>query len=291
MATPCARTETISAALVFSNTLVVCVLVSLVLSLSVYLHIPTSLGLLVFLAGGVFILYQLDRACDKSPEDVFNKPERLAWNQTHPRYGFLASACAAVAMLLAVSHLSLRTLALSAVIGMVGILYCIPLGKPRWRLKHIPYAKALIVAGCWAAATVILPAVQAGAPIHSDVACLFLYRTLWLLPNLLLSNWLDREGDKRTGIRTFANEWTAQRVLSACRRVCIATLVMAGALVITIHASRWILLDAAGLLVLLAFLRRGLPESRWFYLLTVDLAACWPLVTALLAQMLEPSAP
>lgn len=270
-------------ALVYSNVIPVAVACSLLLGHAAILGHPMSWPLALVLSAGTFGLYQIDRGFLSSREDLQNKPARVEWVRKHRRFLWISTIIAALAAAVGASQLRLQTLAGLAAVTIVGASYTIAWPPGRRRLKDIPFAKALVVGLVWSFSTVMLPVVEAGRACDRLACLLFAYRFLWLLPNLILSNWHDREGDRNAGLRTFASEWPEARILQMTHALIALAIVTAAAMVVSGIAPPMLRLDAGGLLLLSLMLGRQMPRAPAFYLLTIDALAAWPLVTFLVS--------
>ncbi len=268
--------------LVYSNALMLFLPVAMALGNYALLGLPPSWAFLSVLSAGTFILYQIDRGLFVSSEDLANKPGRVEWSQRHRMLAWLATLGAVGLAVAGGMHLPSRTLWAVAAMGVVGFSYVLPILPGQKRFKDVPYAKAFVVGLTWAFSCTVIPAFNAGRAWDGFLAGLFFYRVGWVLPNLLLSNWFDREGDRAAGIRTFAWHISEAQMLLATRAVLVVAALGAFVAVFAGAVSRLWIVDAAGLLAMLTFLGRGLPASPWFFLLVIDLGIAWPIVTALI---------
>lgn len=255
--------------------------VALLLGTYALLGLPPSGSLLLLAFCGAFLVYQLDRSLFAGPEDALNQPERVAWVRRHRRWIWTSSALAAALALGALPWLRPQTLAVGALLGVPGILYAVPLLPGRRRLKSMGPLKPVLIAAVWALGATLLPAIEAGHAWTSGVGALALYRFLFILPNALLADLPDRDGDRLAGLRTAATA-LSPRVL---RRLAAASLTaaMAGGLVAlwSFGAPRLLYVDLAGPVLLLALVLRRATPSRWFYGFALDAVVAWPAATAL----------
>jgi len=258
------------------------VAVALMLGTGALLDVPVS-GLLLGAAFcGTALVYLADRTLGRSPEDRTNQPARLDWARRHRAWiwgeGFLLTVGAALSFPL----LQIKTLGVAALLGGVG-------GVHAWvglsGAGDAPVArllKPLAVAGTWAAGAVLLPVLEAGDALTVSVAGLTLYRFLFILPNVLLSDWGDRAGDIAAGLHPWT-EWATARGVRGT-----ATGLLGLALVGAVGASAvhprpvllWI--DAVGPLLMLAAVWTADP-TRPAHRFGLDLLVGWPAVTALAA--------
>ncbi|RMF54565.1 MAG: hypothetical protein D6746_14215 [Bacteroidetes bacterium] len=236
---------------------------------------PVSFPLLVAAFAGTLLVYRADRRWWPGPEDK-------AMYTTTPgrRVGLLA----VLALLASLPYLKPATVGWAAVLGALGLLYAFPLGGPDRRLKAWAsgWRKPILVAGGWALGAVVLPWVEAGMDWSSATLALLVYRFLFVLPNVVLSDRLDREGDRRAGLHT-----VAVRTPSWGRTAARLSAGVAGTGALLAGAMGWapplLLLDAAGPLLLLVLLLVPEPSYGGWLGWTADLVVAWPLVTFLWA--------
>jgi 4-hydroxybenzoate polyprenyltransferase len=256
--------------------------------------LPLDGPLLVLAFCGTLLVYHLDRTPVLSPEDRFNHPARWRWRRAH---GGQAAALAGTAMLgacWALPQLRGRTLGAGFFLAVPAVAYALPVlanvsgggSGDRRRLKDVGPAKPFVVAAAWALGSVGLPALEAGASLTASAGTLALlacYRFLFVLPNLLLADAADRDGDARTGLRTVATMYPSQ----CLRRGAIGALaacVAGGALALLWAETPRLLLavDLAGPLLLLpVLLATRAPHCRRARL--ADLTMLGPALTALVA--------
>ena len=276
--------DALRASLMYANVPVGLIAVAFVLGTYALLGLPPSLPLLVLAFCGTFLVYQGERALFEAPEDAFNQPQRQGWVRRHRGFVRGASGVAAVAALAMLPLLRPVTLAVSVGLAGVSLLYVAPLLPGRRRLKTIWYVKPLAFSGAWAMGGVVLPVLEADAPLHAGVWLLVVYRFLFVWPNVLLADWADREGDARAGLRTVATEWSSRRLHGLAALA--PALAVAGALgaILWYDSPRLLYLDAIGPALMLAAvgLRPG-SHARFFYSFIIDALVAWPLLTWLAA--------
>lgn len=236
--------------------------------------------LLVAAVCGTALVYALDRAVAPSPEDDWNHPRRRAWVQRHWAWliveGGLLLAGGAGALL----YLSGRTLLVAAVLAGAAGAHLLP-GLRSNRLRTVQgVVKPFLVAAAWAAGSTLLPLVETGTSLSAVGGGVFVYRFLLVLPNVLLSDWGDRAGDRAAGLRPWP-AWGSVRVL---RRTATALLLVAavGAVGLGWATGRWLLfgVDAVGPLLMTAAVWR-LDPTRPDHRFWLDAVVAWPAVTAL----------
>jgi len=286
--------------------------------------------LLVAAAAGAFLVYTVDRSFGPRPEDVVNRRgdgrEYGALGASGGRrpvaaYILLLAALLALVLILIritwQSGLPLRMVAAGAVAGALGLWYALPTS---WSLKRmLGRARSPVIAAVWGVGVVLLPALsilsanppgEYGAPGEywapaislTPVLLLAVYRTLWLLPNVLAAEYVDRVGDIHAGNPGLTASWSRQKLY----RVLVATggaavlvggataawlaMVGPGAASAPLDVVRstlpgilafWLALDLAGLAaqILLVRPQARLDGRRVFEL---DLLAMWPVLPATL---------
>jgi 4-hydroxybenzoate polyprenyltransferase len=147
-------------------------------------------------------------------------------------------------------------------------------------LKTLGLGKPLVVAGAWALGAAVLPAIEAGQSITLEIIGLAGYRLAFILPNVLLADWGDREGDAAAGLRPWTEAGTGRLL-----RIGVTALLLTGA-GLAVGLSRgaipaWLLLiDGLGLVWMggaVWGLEPERPSHRWL----MDLVVAWPVVPAL----------
>lgn len=279
-----AAVRMLGALLVHGGVLEGLIAVAMLLGTGALLKLPPSLPLLVLAFCGTLLVYLADRTLGLSPEDVFNRPGRLAWVRQHRRVTGALGVAAALAAAGTLPFLRPATLAAGAALGGAGLVYVMPVLPWGRRLKTVWFLKPLAISAAWAVGGVVLPAVEAGAPLTAGlVALLVAYRFLFVGANVLVADWGDRRGDAQAGLRTVATEWPPGRV----RRVAALALGVAlggGAVaVLLLSAPRLLVVDLAGPALLLFWVRRVEAPGRRGYGLVLDALVGWPAVTAAVA--------
>lgn len=245
------------------------------------LGVSPSTPLLVVACCSAFLVYQLERVLLGGPEDTYNHPERTAWLHRHAHFVAATTGLAVVGVLAALPLLRPATVLTGLLLAVPGVLYALPVGAERKRLKAVWRLKPVLIASVWAVGAALLPAVEAGVPIGGSVAALAVYRTGYILPNAVLADWPDRRGDARAGLRTPATEWSAERLVR--RTALAASLLLALGAVSAALPLSLLAVDVLGPVLLLLVAVRRMPASRWFYGVTMDLLVAWPWVTYLVA--------
>jgi 4-hydroxybenzoate polyprenyltransferase len=242
--------------------------------LGIAVHIP----LLVVVGVGSFLVYTLDRRLPFSPEDG---PGKAGLDGV----GFTALLASPFLAAYACLRLRPSSLVVVAVLAICSVTYILPLLPGRRRLKDVPYLKSVFVLLGWGAATVILPAAQSGHLPGRSAGFLLVYRLFFLTPNLLLSDWPDRDDDLRAGIRTVANQSGERELVGRCLASAIVGGGLAAVGVWFGYLPWWVLTELPALAILLLLARPPLPMDRRFYLLVVDGLAGWPGIPAIVACM------
>ncbi|MEF8815259.1 MAG: hypothetical protein V5A20_03125 [Salinibacter sp.] len=244
---------------------------------------PVDLPLIVAGFCGVTVVYAADRAWGNSPEDRANRPERVAWVRAHRDWLAIETAGLFALGGAMLPYLGRESLFWTALLGGVAALHVWPWGRARPLLRG--FAKPGAIAGAWAVGAGVLPLVEAGDSVGAGALLFCAYRALFILPNLLLADWADRQGDADVGLMPWASRWTLRRT----RWVATGLLLTAalGAVVWMAVGTMPLLvgIDAGGL-GLMGGAVWGLDPSRPRGAFLADLVVAWPLVTALAAWMI-----
>ncbi|MFB6247695.1 MAG: hypothetical protein ABEL97_03910 [Salinibacter sp.] len=269
--------------LIFYDSLPVgAVAVALMLGTGALLDVPTAGPLLVAAFCGVALVYLADRTLGHSPEDRTNQPARLDWARRHRAWIWGEGLLLIVGAGLSVLLLQWKTISGAALLGGLGALHVWSGLSEVGESMGARLLKPLAVAGTWAIGGVLLPVLEAGAPVTASVAGLAVYRFLFILPNVMLADWGDRAGDTAAGLRPWTEgvtaggvRWTASGLLS---------LALVGAIGASAAYPRPLLLwvDAVGPLLMLGAVWTADP-TRPAHRLGLDLLVGWPAVTALVA--------
>lgn len=231
-------------------------------------HVGTSV--MVVGALGAWAVYLVDRLGD-SVQDSVNQPDRTRWFRENR--GLLLGAlliAVLVSLPLFVGLSGAGRLAGAALIVM-GCLYVIP---PR-PLRKLALLKPAIIAAVWSCGVVLFPLIQSGA----DVTLLILfavYRFAYLVPNCLLSDYNDVEGDRAAFYGTVAATGGSKDVVVGTMLSMLIAAVAGGAMVLNGIEAWLLVLDFAGMLIFVKFasgLRSGVRRPT----LILDLVLLWPL--------------
>lgn len=259
------------------------VAVALLAGTHVLFGLPVDVPLLVVAFCGTTLVYATDRVWTSVPEDRVNRPARVAWVQASGTWLAVETAVLFAlggAMLL---YLEWTTLLGAGLLGSIAGLHVAPLSENRGAFSG--HWKPVVLAGTWAAGGTLLPLIEAGHPVGGGALLFFVYRGLLILPNLLLADWADREGDAAAGLAPWATEWTIRQVR------CMSTVVL---LIGAAGAGGWIVvgvqpllvgIDGIGVLLMMGVVW-GLDPTRPRTALVADLVVGWPLVPALVAWMI-----
>jgi len=120
--------------------------------------------------------------------------------RTHKPVGVVTKIIAAISILAFVAtgicFLLLERVTQLTAIGFFGltVLYAVPFGK-RGNLRNLSGIKIYIVAFCWAGITLLLPLVEAGLPLITDVFLKFAQRFLLVIILILIFEIIDLKTD------------------------------------------------------------------------------------------------
>lgn len=248
------------------------VAVGLILGTYALLGLPVSAPLLVGAFCGAALVYGVDRVVVTSPEDRRNRPDRVAWVRDHRPWLAFEGAILVVIGSGALFYLRPLTVLGGGGLGAIALLH-------QWLPGRGGLGKPLLVAGVWAVASTALPAVEAGAVRAGPLGGLVAYRMLFLLPNVLLSDWGDRAGDRAAGLQPWA-AGTERRTVQGAATVLLLAALAVGALGFVGSVPPMLLaVEAAGIGGVLTAVWTLRPEKS-AHRLVLDLLVAWPAVTA-----------
>lgn len=243
------------------------------------LELPPSGPLLVLGCCATFLVYQAERTLHTAPEDTFNHPERKKWLAQHRGYVWISSISAAGVALAMLPMLRPATWVVGLLLAGISVLYMVPLGNRR-RLKGYGVLKPLLISTAWSVGGVVLPVLQAGVAVDGTVLMLVGYRFLFVLPNAMLSDWPDREGDGRAGLTTLATYLSLDQLRWIATGALVLGISGVGLALCFFHAP-WILgIDALGLGLMLGLVWHAVPSSGFRFSFLLDALVAWPVVTA-----------
>ncbi len=263
----------------YSNVHIMLVALGLLAGTSTLFSLPLSIPVLLAGTSGAFLIYLLDRCWLSSKEDMANQPLRVAWIRSHNVYVWGASLLAFGLGAVGALQLIEWSLLVGVLLALGGVLYLLPLKR---RLKRVWYAKPLVIAGAWAIGAVLFPIAQAGVEITVPVLIFLVYRLLFILPNVLLADWQDREGDKQAGLRSlamFVEEHTLRAIAACCA---VGSLLLGGWVGTLLEWPVYYYVDLVGPLLMLGICLRPLYRSYVLYGLVLDVVVAWPLITTLI---------
>ena len=244
------------------------------------LGVPVSAPLLVAAGCGAALIYGADRAVVAAPEDRWNRPDRVAWVRAHRRW--LVAEGSVLAVVGAGALLFLRP----ATIGSAVFLAIIAVGHQgvdwNWEGRSTGLIKPVVIALVWAGGGTVLPMVEAQMIQGAAVAWLGAYRTLFVLPNVLLSDWGDRRGDRAAGRHPWTERARGGDVRWGATMCLLGALLLAGVGGTLGVPPELLVVDAVGPVLLLGSVWTLNPEESK-HRLVLDLIVAWPAVTAAVA--------
>ena len=248
---------------------------------------PTSF--LIVASIGAFLVYRVDRALVDSPEDAFNAPARVDFSH---RYRWALLIVALVLTLFSAylaPTMQVLWVEVASVVGALGLIYPLRILPGGRRPKDIAWLKTTLIVACWVGGGVVLPLIVFGGTDEIGlVAGVAAYRTVWILPNLLTADWLDRKGDQEAGSGNLVATWTIAQM-----RYVSVTLPALGAALATVLVWNGtplvpVLLDLMGMIVLswvawkvmLASYEEDAPTGSMIAakMVGLDLLVAWPLL-------------
>lgn len=253
---------------------------------SVLLGVPVDGGLLTLTFCGTALVYLVDRAANWSPEDAVNRPSRDRWIGEARGWIRAEAAVLVAAGIGAATAVRLDTVIASAGLGLVGGLHVLPMLPGRQRLKAWGLWTPLTIGLAWAAGGVVLPLIEAGAPVFSlESVHLAAYRFLFVAPNVLLADWIDREGDAAAGLTTVGTTLSLRTLQIASTVALLAAVGLALGGGLRDEALGLWAIDAAGPMLLLGATWQLRPEMAPGRTLLLDLIVAWPGVTAVVGSV------
>lgn len=252
--------------------------VGLVAGTSVLLDVVPSGPLLLAAFCGTALVYGIDRVLSRSPEDRLNRPERVAWRRRRRGIFWVEGAGLVGGLVYALLHLRPATIGVAAVLGAVGVLHSVRALPGGRRLKALGGLKPFIVAGVWSGGAVALPVIEARAPVTVAVGALCAYRFVFILPNILLADWADREGDAAAGLNPWALRWSRHSLRVVCTTLLGAGMLGAGVGAVFLGAPALLILDAVGYGLMAAGTWTLYPDTSPAHAFLLDLVVAWPIV-------------
>ncbi len=252
--------------------------VALMLGTYGLLQLPVSVPLLVAGGCGAALVYGVDRGLLRSPEDDVNHPRRQKWMRAHRRWlvGELILCGGGGGM--ALTCLRAETLFVGAGIGVLAGLHLISIGERRSPLKSLGLGKPLAIAGAFAVGSTLLPVLEAGSPAGRGMTALAGYRLLFIVPNVLLADWADREGDTAVELQTWTEGWTRWRIRMVSTFLLGVGTAGAFGAVYGGEAPALLLLDAVGLVAMIGAVWGLRPSTSSAHRFLLDLIVAWPIV-------------
>ena len=267
----------------YCNLHVPVIALALISSTSIMLEVDFSLPLAVVCCAGTFVIYQLDRVWLPSPEDVINQPARVSWYQSHSQYTMWSFILSLSIGFVALFFLKPKTIWMGVLLGTIGLVYLLPHRGHLVRLKGHWFVKPFVITLCWTYGGIVLPLVEGGGAFDGLVWCFFIYRSLLIIANVLLSDLPDQRGDQSAELDTIA--------ILLSRKALIRVVVSISALAFVLGVAQAILyswplilyvdLVSTLLMIILACIsvRKDNSDSHLMYSYVNDLIVGWPLVS------------
>ncbi len=267
-----------------SNFLIAGVAVCFVSGTSALMGLEVGWPLLLLVGCGTFLVYQVDRERPWSSEDKANNPDRIAWIKAHPVLVHSSTVLAFGLAGLALYHLPYPIWSWSALLGGLAVLQIAPVLPGSRRLKDWGRLKPFWLSAVWGLGAVGCVVVRSGQTITWGIVGLILYRMMLVLPNALLSDWPDREGDQAQGLLTWAHQ-LQEKTLVLWGKGVLGITILFGIGALWLWEAPWLLgVDLIGYIVLYFMIRQPIPEARGYFV-CLDVALAWPLITWLISSL------
>ena len=277
----------------YSNLHIPVIALALISSTSVVFNIEFSVALALVSCTGTFVVYQFDRVFLRSPEDGINQPERVNWYREHPIYTYVSMCLGVVIGGIATFYLSTKTVWFGASLGLFGVLYLVPYGSHQVRLKGHWLVKPLYITLCWTCGGVILPLIESGWKIDNLVWYFFLYRSLLIFANVILSDLPDQRGDRVARLNTLATLISKKNLIQLVIGLALLSLFIGIIQGIHYNWSFVLYLDLLGaaFMVGLAYVagQEDRSNSHFLFSYVNDLIIGWPLVIVVVFLIVESS--
>ena len=170
------------------------------------------------------------------------------------------------------------------ILSVVGLSYGLSILPRLERPKAIPVLKTGLIAGAWAYGGVILPILGQGGDwvIAGSIA---FYRLPLLLANMIITDSVDREGDRSEGIRTTLMDRDLAFVRRTALTLTVIHLIMALIVGGLYHRDYLFGVDAIGGILALIVLGSGRTLSS-DTVFRMDLIVGWPLITYIVSVVM-----
>jgi len=226
-------------------------------------NLHLGVAFLVLAYSGTFLVYTIDKLPFLSPEDAFNNAKHRS------AFGLLFwAACSWVVTFICVFWLPFSVWYYLFIPTVLALMYVYPLffGK---RIKAFGVIKPFWIVFAWGFSGVILPLRIAQTPLFLGLIWVVLYRAIYILPNILILDYLDRAGDASNGIKT-----PFQKCTLAQMRGVMGLFALVG-YVLWLQTA-FPVVDYIGLVVLSACGSLVSPSSMYRH--GMDLLVAWPIL-------------
>jgi len=238
-----------------------------------------SLWYLILACSGSLLVYHADRAFHVPSEDYENAPNRVSWYHSHRPYLLVTSFVAIGLAGISTLFLPFEVLLLGAGLGVLGMIYGIIIPGTGFRVKDVTLAKTLLIIVCWVFGSVILP--LKGSVSSAFLLLLAGYKVVTILPNILIADWIDKDGDKKHGVMS-SGVWLGWNGVRYTTLGCLLIGIIAVNQISHFNGMLWLsVIDLVGLAIMTFVVWRSsknsVPDIIYF-----DLLVGFSLVTWLL---------
>jgi 4-hydroxybenzoate polyprenyltransferase len=176
--------------------------------LNIQISTSTILSVQVFFS--TWFVYQISRWVYYIKGEYGNKEELIVkWFEKYPKIVPISIVLSLIISVDCVFYFKIKTIIVLCIIGLVSVLYPIPVLKPfgiNTRLRDFPFIKIFLIAFVWSTTSVVLPFTESGLLFsdRKDIIMIWLMQFIYILFITLPFDINDAETDKNTGTKTIA---------------------------------------------------------------------------------------
>jgi hypothetical protein len=176
-------------------------------ALMLNLHLQDLVLLSVHVFSSTWFIYQFSRWMYFKSADYASDDDTLDWFVQYPRINHFTLILSALVSVLCLPFLKFQTFLMLSIIGLLSLLYPIPILFPfgiSTKFRDFPFIKVFLIATVWSIAMVVLPALESGIAIFEriDILVLFVLQFIFLLFICLPFDIHDRDLDSKKLVKT-----------------------------------------------------------------------------------------